>query len=1269
MKIIMRFLLNTVLTVLLIGWGVYAPVTQAADINTAFFLNDRAADIIGAAPLRIPGLLLPWGISGKGVIVALADSGLDKGSISDIHPDLASVSGQMPKIVYLNSYGGRDAADDPVGHGTHMAAAIAGSGQSSQGKYKGVAPAASIYFQALLDQEGNLQIPEQLNSLFMPAYEAGVRIHVNGWGGGANAYGAYAAQADGFVNSYPDFLPIFSAGNEGPGAATLSTAANSKNALTVGSSQIPRPVFSKDARDAGQPVYSSSSGPAAGQRIKPDLLAPGSAVISARSSLVASNFHANDSYLRMGGTSMAAAVAGGAAALLYEYLRDVQNIKTPGSALMKAVLINGAKIPDSGLTEQTGFGVLDLTASILALNENSFKIAPILRDLNPGEIFEYRMNVTDTARPLKATLAWVDPASPELETGSLLINDLNLIVQAPDGREYYGNDRKKEGVHDHNNNVEQVVIDQPATGEYKFIVSGAGLNKLVYADKMALVYGQPLRNGTVLSQTANQITLTDGSAIDLVSYTTRYNNLNNTDIKAGPATSGSQLYQGAKTIYIFNRSWLGEGVQILKDEQQDLLVEMNPANREGGYYLDSGRGWPGDDTLLNNERVDALDDIPNGTEIKAWVNPSSQTIWEFQSAYREIEGIIESVDTENKSLKLLQDDNTYVWKSEMSLGWVNQFVSLADEDSPFGAIESMRLEKLRPSMKVTMMLAADSDTVQHIKIHRYLAMGVLASVDTEKNLLQLADGQTFAILPGVSVAIDGNAAELGDLPFGCRVTLLFLEQDSPVIQIQAYTQVIYGKIIYESGENNQCYLLDNKNQFQTLTKGADMEIYRDGLEAGGKIDSGTWVRAILNPENQEITRLDLGNSAHESYVKYFRYYDDVNQELVMDDGSKYKINAITNLNKNGFLIEPELLVEDEKINIDTVFGKGVEEEILVYGQALNSDSANITLEATAALLNGALIVQGRAYGGDTIYIYHGDGSKHTLKVSKDDSFSVLLSPEQPEEKIKVIAFDSFSGALTGADVKINEITPGDLKKSFIDVLNSPARESIENLATLGVVSGYEDGAFKPDITVSRAEFITMLGRALQWRLNPGEDLMYFSDNSEIPLWALEYVYYGQRLGYISGFSDGSLRPQININRSQAVVMLDKILRETPEPELSPEVREEIPNMYSFSYADQQEIPGWAVSSALKVRRLGITGFWGDIFRPNRNLTRAEAAVIIDEMIKNMTPAQTDALTVEENDDHQLPLAENIEGSSEENKNPPFVAMEATEGNSTSSPSE
>ncbi len=90
-------------------------------------LNDRSQQIIGADLLSAPGFVTPAGLTGRGQVVAVADSGIDKGSMEDIHPDLASQPGQKPKIIMLKSWAGRLIADDPVGHGTHMAGTIAGS--------------------------------------------------------------------------------------------------------------------------------------------------------------------------------------------------------------------------------------------------------------------------------------------------------------------------------------------------------------------------------------------------------------------------------------------------------------------------------------------------------------------------------------------------------------------------------------------------------------------------------------------------------------------------------------------------------------------------------------------------------------------------------------------------------------------------------------------------------------------------------------------------------------------------------------------------------------------------------------------------------------------------------------------------------------------------------------------------------------------------------------------------------------------------------------
>lgn len=70
------------------------------------FLVDRAAAVTGTAPLLSPGFVTAAGLSGSGQMVGVADNGLDKGSLDDLHPDFGSTPGQMPKVVMLRSWVG-----------------------------------------------------------------------------------------------------------------------------------------------------------------------------------------------------------------------------------------------------------------------------------------------------------------------------------------------------------------------------------------------------------------------------------------------------------------------------------------------------------------------------------------------------------------------------------------------------------------------------------------------------------------------------------------------------------------------------------------------------------------------------------------------------------------------------------------------------------------------------------------------------------------------------------------------------------------------------------------------------------------------------------------------------------------------------------------------------------------------------------------------------------------------------------------------------------
>jgi len=258
-------------------------------------LNDEAGAIIHADDV--------WAVSGlhgAGQIIAVADTGLDIGvSDSTLHPDFQG------RIVEGQAWG-RGTWDDPDGHGTHVAGSALGDGTQSAGVYAGVAPEASLVMQSVLDAENGLGgIPADIRDLFASAYEAGARIHTNSWG--AAVYGAYTMDAwnvDRFAWDNKDIAILFAAGNYGEDADkdgvvdsdSMAAPATAKNCISVGASENYRPSIDFVWGSAyGSPISSdyladnsdgmaalSSRGPTDDGRIKPDLVAPGTWVCSAR---------------------------------------------------------------------------------------------------------------------------------------------------------------------------------------------------------------------------------------------------------------------------------------------------------------------------------------------------------------------------------------------------------------------------------------------------------------------------------------------------------------------------------------------------------------------------------------------------------------------------------------------------------------------------------------------------------------------------------------------------------------------------------------------------------------------------------------------------------------------------------------------------------------------------------------------------------------------------------------------------------------------------
>ncbi|QFT89560.1 Serine protease AprX [Bacillus sp. THAF10] len=434
-------------------------------------MNDVARGIVKADVAQNS-----YGLYGQGQVVAVADTGLDTGkNDSTMHEAFRG------KITALYALGRTNNANDTHGHGTHVAGSVLGNGATN----KGMAPQANLVFQSIMDSSGGLGgLPSNLSTLFSQAYSAGARIHTNSWGAPVNgAYTTDSRNVDDYVRKN-DMTVLFAAGNEGPNGGTISAPGTAKNAITVGATENLRPSFGSYADNINHVAQFSSRGPTKDGRIKPDVMAPGTYILSARSSLAPdSSFWANhdSKYAYMGGTSMATPIVAGNVAQLREHFVKNKGI-TPKPSLLKAALIAGAT--DIGLgypNSNQGWGrvTLDKSLNTAYVNETS--------SLSTSQKATYTFSAT-AGKPLKISLVWSD--APASTSASItLVNDLDLVITAPNGTKYVGNDftAPYDNNWDGRNNVENVFINAPQSGTYTIEVQAYNVPVGPQAFSLAIV--------------------------------------------------------------------------------------------------------------------------------------------------------------------------------------------------------------------------------------------------------------------------------------------------------------------------------------------------------------------------------------------------------------------------------------------------------------------------------------------------------------------------------------------------------------------------------------------------------------------------------------------------------------------------------------------------------------------------------------------------------------------------------------------------------------
>ncbi|MBE2232105.1 MAG: S8 family serine peptidase, partial [Anaerolinea sp.] len=457
-------------TVLWLGYSHPVPVLDDEMSSQIVAGNFSGAGVPFTGYLAHLGTL---GVNGAGVRWATIDTGVDYD-----HPDLG------PRVVAGYSFPGTCAGPAGTdcaggGHGTHVTGIIGGdatAGFADANGFKyglGMAPSYDIVAMNSLSAAawppaGGWQ-EHSKQALLLNAIGGN-----NSWTTGEGTNHGYQASErthdqmvlDGNFDTaaIEPFIEVFSAGNSGPGANTLTAPKEGKNLIIVASSMNYR------VGNINTISSFSSRGPSVDGRIVPTITTPGEQIASARNDLGGSCSTAiagtNNLYAFCSGTSMAAPHASGALVLATEWWRGFNAGANPSPAMSKALLVNSATPMGVIPNFNEGWGRVNITKLIQpGVNVEYWDQAYVFA--NSGEQWTISLGVADTNKPLKVTLAWSD-APGAVGANPSLVNNLDLTVvngaNTYRGNVFSGGWSTTGGAADVRNNLENVYIQNPAGG-------------------------------------------------------------------------------------------------------------------------------------------------------------------------------------------------------------------------------------------------------------------------------------------------------------------------------------------------------------------------------------------------------------------------------------------------------------------------------------------------------------------------------------------------------------------------------------------------------------------------------------------------------------------------------------------------------------------------------------------------------------------------------------------------------------------------------------
>jgi len=390
------------------------------------------------------------GFDGAGVVVAVADDG----TVS--HEDQR---GRITQHLSTN-----------IGNHGDMVTGIATGAGNINPLAMGAAPGAMLHLYSIDGYPHIEQAPQNYTEL-------GTSITITSYSESAGGtYTVSAQNMDGQAIEHPKIMHVLSAGNNsGDAASSIYTGIVYSDGtrpcnITGGRKASKSAIAVGNVHDNDEIRASSSRGPAADGRIKPDICSHGQGQLSTNT---------NNTYQYGGGTSAAAPGVGGGLATLAHVYKSVHNGQDPDAGLMKASLLNAADdLGRAGPDFVYGWGRMNLKRAAATLQNNQHLFGAVAHGGQQNHI----INIPANVKEVRIMTYWVDvPASPL--AAKALVNDLDTRLISASNQAWFPwtlsafphrDSLQKTAWRgaDHLNNMEQITLNNPVAGNYTLRVNG-----------------------------------------------------------------------------------------------------------------------------------------------------------------------------------------------------------------------------------------------------------------------------------------------------------------------------------------------------------------------------------------------------------------------------------------------------------------------------------------------------------------------------------------------------------------------------------------------------------------------------------------------------------------------------------------------------------------------------------------------------------------------------------------------------------------------------